>query len=143
MAEQLRRQVRRRKVGAVKTVAQTEAQLRDAMDGSAHILGQIEDLQNKLLEQDATVVGLMEELNVSKFSSDRAEADYNHPPQKTVNTIDAAGLFEDVSPEDFLASVVVQKGKAEKVVDPKVLKKHMTSTKSALKPKTLKLKMRK
>jgi len=144
MAEQqLRRQVRRRKVGAVRSTSQTESLLGDVLDESMSIMGQIEALQESLLNNQAIASSYMSELHIGKFLSNRTEATYDHPPQKTTNTFDASGLFEDVAVEDFLASVKIQKGMAEKVIDPKILKKHMTSTKSELKPKTLKLKPRK
>lgn len=144
MAEQeLRKKVRRRKVNAVRSVPQVESMLKDSMDQAAGIMGQIEDLMDVLLGYNNKSSELMAELNVTKFQSNRGDAVYEHPKQTTINTIDAEGLFEDVAVEDFLASVKIQKGQAEKVVDPKVLKKHTTTSKSALKPKTFKLKPRK
>jgi len=144
MAEQqLRRQVRRRKVGAVRSVVQTESLLSDALNESASIMGQIEDLQDRLATEQGNATQYMEELKIGKFLSIRAEATYDHPAQKTTNTFDASGLFEDVAVEDFLSSVKVQKGLAEKCIDPKILKRTTTSTKSELKPKTIKIKLRK
>lgn len=140
---QLRKKVRRRKVNSVRTVPQVESMLKDSMDEAANIMGQIEGLIGILSEYNNKSSDLMAELNITKFQSDKGEATYEHPKQTTVNSIDAEGLFEDVAVEDFLASVKIQKGLAEKVVDPKILSKHTTTTKSSLKPKTFKLKPRK
>ena len=142
MAEMLRRRTRQRKVGTMKSVSQTEKLLTESMVGAAVIVKKIQKLQEALLAEEVVVSSYMEELKLPKFTSSLAEAVYDHPAQKTTNTFDTSGLFEDVTVEDFVASVKVQKGLAEKVIDPKILKKYMTSAKSELKPKTLKLKVK-
>ncbi|RKZ93378.1 MAG: hypothetical protein DRQ40_07695 [Gammaproteobacteria bacterium] len=140
MAEELKRRVRRRKVGAVKSVGQTEAELNEALSVCMDMQNQIARLQSRLEVNELLASGFMAQLGVEKYTNSSVEATYVAPPQRTTMTYDAAGLFEDVAPEDFVASVKIQKGLAEKVIDPKVLSKHSTATKSEAKPPTLKYK---
>jgi len=143
MAEQLVRRTRKRKVGTVKAAPQVEALLKDSLNTSAVIMDKILQLQESLLNEEAIASSYMAQLKLAKFSTTNVDATYGHPAQKTVNVFNTDLLFESVAVEDFVASVKVQKGLAEKVIDPKILKKCMSSTKSDLKPKTLKLKLKK
>lgn len=142
MAEQkLQTRTRRRRVttSVSKSSLQSETKLKEAMDESISIQEEISALQGQLADQYDIASELMTDLNISKFTSGRANAVYDHPAQKTTNSFDTQGLFESVTIEDFVASVKIQKTLAVKVIDPKILTKYTTATKSALKPKTLKL----
>lgn len=142
MAEQMNtRKVRRRRVDVSRDATKTAQELLETTVNKAiDIQNKISELQEELDSLAVVATPLMEQLKLSRYTTDKAEAIYDHPPQKTTTTYDTVGLFEAVSPEDFIASVKVQKGLAEKVIDPKVLKKYSTSAKSPLKPKTLKIK---
>ena len=135
----MKKRLRKRKVALVNSSTKVESDLKKAMDEAIGIMDQIEHQQNLLAKQQATVLTLMQEIGVSEFHSMLADAEFKHPVQKNTTTYDAKGLYEDVLEEDFVASVKVMKGLAEKVIDPKILAKHSDTSKSALKPKTLKL----
>ena len=140
MAEQLRRSVRRRKVGVVTNIKHIEKDLDRVLSVCMNIGNQIAKLQLRLEVNEVLASGYMMQLNVDKYVNKDVEATYTNPPQRTTQVYDTSGLFEDVSPDDFVASVKVQRGQAEKFIDPKVLSKHSTANTSELKPPTLKYK---